>query len=167
MGKTSTSASARNRRRPGATATPAAEAATDTKGTDPNPPAAGAASPATDAGKGKGTETTTEEPVVVPEPKCAEARIQRGRPHPNLLQVISKKNKHPGKGHRIRRWDRYSVGMSVLHCRVTYGLDHLDIGYYVRNGLMELRPMTDVERKEALARWDGEATEAQPAVAAA
>lgn len=101
------------------------------------------------------------------EPKCAAIRVQSGRPHPSLLQVIEWKGNHPGKALRIRRWHRYEVGMSVLHCRITEGLDHLDIGFYVKNGLMRLRPMTDEERKVALARWEGEAVEAQPAATGA
>lgn len=102
----------------------------------------------------------------MPEPKCAQARLQRGRPHPSLLHIIASKGVHPGKAHRIRRWHRYDVGMSVLHCRITDGLDHLDIGYYVKHGLMKLRPMTDAERKAALAAWTGEVVpEAQPAAA--
>ena len=45
--------------------------------------------------------------------------------------------------------------MSVLHCRETPGLDHLDIGLYEKHGLMTLRPMTPEERREALRPWDG------------
>ena len=88
-------------------------------------------------------------------PKCASAKVLKSRPHPSLLCVISKKWNHPGRGYRIRRWDRYKVGMSVLHCRETPGLDHLDIGFYEKHGLMTLRPMTPEERREALRRWDG------------
>ena len=138
-------------------------AAPATSGTDPNP-AKAASTP--ESG-------TDEQVLIVPEPKCAQAKVQKGRPHPSLLQVIKAKGKHPGKGARIRRWDRYEVGMSVLHCRMEEGLDHLDVlGYYVKhNGtdgrpLMTLRPMSDEERKAALARWDGEAAEAQTAAAA-
>ena len=89
------------------------------------------------------------------EPKCASAKVLKSPPHPSLLRVISRKGKHPGRGYRIRRWHRYQVGMSVLHCRETPGLDHLDIGFYEKHGLMTLRPMTPEERREALRRWDG------------
>ena len=139
----------------------AAKAATpkpaDTKGADPKPPVA----------QTKVAEAVAEETVKVPEPLCASARIQKGRPHPSLLKVIETKGTHPGQAFRIRRWDRYTVGMSVLHCRITEGLDHLDIGFYVKHGLMTLRDMTDAEKADALKRWDGEAVPAQPAAEAA
>ena len=61
------------------------------------------------------------------EPECASAKVQKSRPHPSLLRVISHKGKHPGRAHRIKRWDRYQVGMSLLHCREAAGLDHLDV----------------------------------------
>ena len=111
----------------------------------------------------------SEAAMVANLPKCAAARVQRGRPHPSLLHVITSKGQHKGTGDRIKRWHLYAVGMSLLHCRITEGLDHLDIGYYCRNTgtdgkpLMTIRPMTDAERKEATARWEGEATDAQPA----
>ena len=41
-----------------------------------------------------------------------------------------------------------------MHCRETAGLDHLDVLYYERHGLMTLRPMTAEERREVLSRWD-------------
>ena len=123
-------------------------------------PAADKAQPETAAPAAAEQPDTPEPP---PEPKCSHARVQRGRPHPTLLQVIASMGQHPGIGHRIKRWHRYSVGMSVLECRITHGLDHLDIGYYVKHGLMTLRPMTDAERTAALARWDGEPVPAQPA----
>lgn len=118
-----------------------------------------------------GTEGSAEEaPPKPPEPKCSWARVQKGRPHPNLLRIITRKGAHPGKGDRIKRWERYEVGMSVLHCRVTEGLDHLDIGYYEsHNGtdgkpLMSLRPMNEAEMAKALERWEGKAVDAQAAV---
>ena len=91
----------------------------------------------------------------VTEPQCASAKVRQKRPDSSLLRVISKKKTHPGYGYRIRRWDRYEVGMSVLHCWEAAGLDHLDIGFYERHGLMTLRPMTQEERQEALRSWDG------------
>ena len=89
------------------------------------------------------------------EPKCASAKVRQKRPDSSLLRVISKKETHPGYGYRIRRWDTYEVGMSVLHCWETAGLDHLDIGFYEEHGLMTLRPMTQEERQDALRPWDG------------
>lgn len=89
------------------------------------------------------------------EPKCASAQVRQRRPDSSLLRVISKKETHPGYGYRIRRWDRYEVGMSVLHCWETAELDHLDIRFYEEHGLMALRPMTREERQEALRPWDG------------
>ena len=90
------------------------------------------------------------------EPECTSAKVLKSRPHPSLLRVISRKGKHPGRARRIKRWHRYQVGMSLLHCRETVGLDHLDILYYEKHGLMTLRPMTSEERREALHRWDGD-----------
>lgn len=102
-------------------------------------------------------------------PKCAAGRIQRGRPHPSLLYIIERKGLHSGKADRIKRWHKYEEGMSLLHCRITEGLDHLDIGYYTRHKgtdgrpLMDIRPMTDAEVKAAVARWEGEAVDEQSA----
>ena len=97
------------------------------------------------------------------EPECASAKVLKSRPHPSLLRVISRKGKHPGRAHRIKRWHRYRVGMSLLHCRETAGLDHLDVLYYAKHGLMTLRPMTAEERREALRRWDADgATSGDP-----
>ena len=90
------------------------------------------------------------------EPQCASAKVLTRRPHPSLLHVISRKGKHPGRAYRIKRWDRYEVGMSLLHCRETAGLDQLDVLYFERHGLMALRDMTPEERREALFRWDGD-----------
>ena len=88
------------------------------------------------------------------EPDCASANVLKRPPHPSLLRVISRKGKHPGRAHRIKRWHRYEVGMSLLYCRETAGLDHLDVLYYEKHGLMTLRDMTPEERQEALRRWD-------------
>ena len=60
------------------------------------------------------------------------------------------------RAHRIKRWRRYQVGMSLVHCRETAGLDHLDVLYYEKHGLMTLRPMTVEECREVLCRWDGD-----------
>ena len=92
------------------------------------------------------------------EPDCTSAKALRRRPHPSLLRMISRKGTHPGRAHRIKRWHRYQVGMSLLHCRETAGLDHLDVLYYERQGLMTLRPMTVEERRDALSPWDEDAS---------
>lgn len=132
-------------------------------------PATNESAPASDESTAApATESTEAKPAEEkpPEPKCAMARIQKGRPHPNLLRIIAKKNPHPGRAFRIKRWERYEEGMSVLHCRVTEGLDHLDIGFYEKHGLMELRPMNEQELAVALERWEGKAVGAQPAATA-
>ena len=90
------------------------------------------------------------------EPECASAKVLTNRPRPSLLRVIASKGEHPGYAYRIRRWRRYMVGMSLLHCRETAGLDHLDVLYYEKHRLVTLRPMTEEERREALRRWDGD-----------
>ena len=92
------------------------------------------------------------------EPDCTSAKVLKCRPHPSLLRVISRKGTHPGRAHRIKRWHRYQVGMSLLHCRETAGLDHRDVLYYERQGLMTLRPMTLEEGRDALHRWDADAS---------
>ena len=90
------------------------------------------------------------------EPACTSAKPLRRRPHPSspLLRVIAKKGTHPGYAHRIKRWHKYREGMSLLHCRETRDLDHLDVLYYEAHGLMTLRPMTQEELREVLRRWD-------------
>ena len=89
-------------------------------------------------------------------PECASAKPLQRRPHPSspLLRVNLRKGTHPGNARRIKRWHKYQEGMSILHCRETEGLDHLDVLYYEKHGLMTLRDMTPKERQEALRRWD-------------
>ena len=89
------------------------------------------------------------------EPECASAKVRQKRPNSSLLRVISHKREHPGRALRIKRWHKYKEGMSVHYCWETAGLDHRDLGFYEKHGLMTLRPMTQEERQEALRPWDG------------
>lgn len=96
----------------------------------------------------------TEEQVKAPEPKCALPRAQVAKPQAKMLRVISKIGTHPGKALRIKRWDRYSKGMTLQHCKETDGLDHLDVLFYVEHGLMELREPTEKEVSAAVEAWE-------------
>ena len=116
----------------------------------------GKATTATSKGKrGKATTATSKGNTtkVVTMPKCANARPQVAKPQRKMLTKISKINKHPGKALRIKRFGSYKVGMTLQHCKETEGLDHLDIGFYVEHGLMEVTPATDKEYDAAVAEW--------------
>ena len=97
-------------------------------------------------------ESTTEE--AQPQPKCATARAQVAKPQAKMLRKISSIGTHPGKALRIKRWDRYSKGMTLQHCKETEGLDHLDVLFYVEHGLMELAEPTEKEVAAAVAAWE-------------
>lgn len=97
-------------------------------------------------------ESTMEE--AQPQPKCANARVQVAKPQAKMLRKISSIGTHPGKALRIKRWDRYSKGMTLQHCKETEGLDHLDVLFYVEYGLMELAEPTEKEVAAAVKAWE-------------
>ena len=101
----------------------------------------------TKATKGKGKE------APVPLPKCASAHTQVAKPQAKMLRKISKITGEATKGLRPKRWDNYKVGMTLQHCKVTPGLDHLDVLFYVENGLMQLADATEKEVENAIAAW--------------
>lgn len=92
--------------------------------------------------------------------KCCSAKTQKRMPPVKMLQVISKINQHPGVALRIKRWRNYKVGQSLLHCKLTPNLDHLDVLFYVEHGLMELRQPTQAEIKATQQKWAKTATAA-------
>lgn len=65
-------------------------------------------------------------------------RSQRAKVSGNMLRTISWLGVHPGKAWRIKRWHLYSVGLSLQHCKVTPGLSHLDVLYWVERGICKL-----------------------------
>lgn len=84
-------------------------------------------------------------------PKCAQGRVQIGKLQRRMLTKITKIGKKPPAPNRLKRWENYKVGQTLQHCKATDGLDHLDIGFYVAGGFMEVTPCTDKEYEAALA----------------
>lgn len=76
------------------------------------------------------------------------------KPQRKMLRVIETIGTHPGKDMRVRRWHRYKVGMTLDECKMDHNMDHLDVFFHVRNGLMTLRDATDEEYKAFLVEWD-------------
>ncbi|QDP61623.1 MAG: hypothetical protein Tp138OMZ00d2C19078261_84 [Prokaryotic dsDNA virus sp.] len=94
---------------------------------------------------------------------CAAAHVAKAKPQRKMLRVITKINEHPGKALRIRRFHLYREGMTLQDCKLTGGLDHLDVLFYVDHGLMELREATDEEFKAAEDAWlKAKAAKAEP-----
>jgi len=86
-------------------------------------------------------------------PKCATAKKNKAKPQPKMLRKITYIGKHPGVALRIKRYHLYRVGMTLQHCKETDGLDHLDILYYVDNGLMKLSEPTKAEVEAFEQQW--------------
>ena len=99
------------------------------------------------------TAVAEEAEVKAPEPKCASPRKQVAKPQSKMLRKIASIGEHPGKALRIKRWDRYKVGMTLQQCKETEGLDHLDVLFYEEHGLMTLTDPTDKEVDAAVAAW--------------
>lgn len=75
------------------------------------------------------------------------------RPTKAMFATLQKIKEHPGKGHRIARWDNYKNGMTLLECAEADGLTPLDVGYYVHHGLMKLTEASDAEFEKGLAAF--------------
>lgn len=75
------------------------------------------------------------------------------RPTRAMFRTIEKIKPHPGKGFRIRRWENYKDGMTLVQIAEGQDMDPLDIGYYVDNGLMRLNEPTDEAFKAGLDQW--------------
>lgn len=114
-----------------------------------------AAKPKTETTKAPAPEVTKDatvagEATAAVLPKCAQAHPVKNPPR-RLFARLTKIKDHPGKALRIKRWGLYKDGMTLLHCRETPGLDDLDVGFYVQNGLMKLTQATDEEYEKGLA----------------
>ena len=96
-------------------------------------------------------------------PNCAKAKSNRAKPQPKMLRKIASIGEHPGKGLRIKRFHLYRVGMTLQHCKETEGLDHLDVGFYVENGLMTLAEPTKEELAAVEKQWQKDNTETKAA----
>lgn len=110
----------------------------------------------TDADGGKLAEKPApkaKEPKAPAEPaKCGLPQDVK-RPTRAMFRTIRKVKEHPGKGHRIRRWDNYTDGMTMLDLVEGVDLDPLDVNYYIDQGLMERSDPTDEEFEQALTAW--------------
>ena len=98
-------------------------------------------------------EPATEEPKQPARAKCVAAHVQKGKPQAKMLRKIGWVGKHPGTALRIKRWHLYKPGMTLQYCKETAGLDHLDVLFYVENGLMKLVEPTQKEYDDAVAAW--------------
>jgi len=87
-----------------------------------------------------------------PEARCAQARVVE-RPTRSMFRTIHKLCDHPGEGYRIRRWDNYKDGMTLLDTMEGNEMTHLDVLYYVKHNLMELREPNDQEFEKLMADW--------------
>lgn len=109
------------------------------------------ATKATKATKGNAPVAQSAVPVApvtpakaAPTPKCAQQFNHLGKLQRRMFTTITWISpKGAVKGLRPKRWDNYAVGQTLHHCRVTNGLDHLDVQFYVTNGLMRVAPCTD------------------------
>ena len=87
-----------------------------------------------------------------PTAKCALPMIVE-RPTRNMFRTIRKLCDHPGEGYRVRRWDNYKDGQTLIDIMEGEDMTHLDVHYYVQHELMELVEPTDVEYEARLAAW--------------
>lgn len=93
------------------------------------------------------------EPKAPAEPAKCGFPQKVSRPTRRMFSKIQKIAEHPGKGFRIRRWDNYKDGMTLLDCAEGEDMTPLDVGFYVDNKLMKLIPPTDEEYEAGLAAW--------------
>ena len=84
------------------------------------------------------------------------------RPQRKMLRVIDSIKGHPGRGNMVKRFHLYTVGMTLLHTKVTEGLIPSDVTYYAELGYLTLRDCTDAEYDAAVKAW--EATKTKPEV---
>lgn len=88
----------------------------------------------------------------LPPAKCGFAQAVK-RPTRAMFRKLTKIAEHPGKGFRVRRWDNYKDGMTLLECAEGEDMTPLDVGYYVDNQLMSLTEPTEEEYQAGLAAW--------------
>lgn len=86
--------------------------------------------------------------------KGCSGNTQKAKPQRKMLRAIAKMHPHPGKGLGIKRWHLYRVGMTLQDAKVTPGLCHLDITFWEKNKLVEMREATEAEWEAALAAWE-------------
>lgn len=90
--------------------------------------------------------------IEIPPAKCA--RPQKVlRPHRGLFRRIQKLADHPGDSLRIRRWENYKDGMTLLECKEGEGTTTYDVKFYVDNKLMKLITPTEDEYQAGLEDW--------------
>lgn len=105
------------------------------------------------ASGGKAKAKAKDKPKEPPPPaKCAKSQTVK-RPTRGMFRRLQKIKEHPGKGFRIRRWDNYKDGMTLLDCAEGDETTPLDVGYYVEHGLMKLIEPTEEEFQKGLDAW--------------
>lgn len=82
------------------------------------------------------------------------AELVVARPQRKMLRAIASIKGHPGKAACVKRFHLYTVGMTLLHAKVTAGLIPSDITYYAELGYLTLRDPTDQEYAAAVAAWE-------------
>jgi len=86
--------------------------------------------------------------------KACGGNIQKAKPQRKMLRRIAKMGVHPGTGLGIKRWHLYREGISIQEAKTTPGLCYLDITFWEKNGLVEMRDCTDEEFAAELATWE-------------
>lgn len=76
-----------------------------------------------------------------------------GKPTQKMCQYISAIKGHPGIGQCVKRWHLYSVGQTLLHCRITNGLTVNDVNYWAGLGYLTLSPATPAQYAAIVAAW--------------
>jgi len=86
--------------------------------------------------------------------KGCSGNTQKAKPQRKMLRRIAKMGVHPGTGLGIKRWHLYREGMTIQQAKTTPGLCYLDITFWEKNGLVEMRECTDQEYAAELAAWE-------------
>lgn len=82
------------------------------------------------------------------------AQVQKAKPQMKMMRRIKWIGQHPGRALRIKRWHMYSLGMTLQQCKETEGLSHLDVLFWVDNGLMRLEDATPEQYNQAVQAWE-------------
>ena len=97
--------------------------------------------------------------------KGCSANTQKARPQRKMLRRIASMGVHPGTGLGIKRWHLYRVGMTIQEAKTVPGLCHLDITFWEKNDLVEMRDCTDQEFAAELAAWEASKPKVIPVAA--
>lgn len=94
----------------------------------------------------------SKEPKILGPAKCGFSQTIK-RPTRNMFRTLTKIRAHPGEHFRMRRWENYKDGMTLLDTAEGDDMTQLDVVYYVSHGLMSLTEPTDEAYEAGLAAW--------------